>query len=147
MKLSKKALAGMLSALTIAVMTAGCGEVNIGYIDETRLNEERPQIKASTEEWQKKLEELQNTTMQQLNDAAAKGATQEEIGKIQQEAQMKAAAMNNDFQSQTRTKVDIAIDEVAKAKKIDTVVKSSKDNKTVVSGGTDITDDVIQKLQ
>ena len=51
--------------------------------------------------------------MQQLNDAAAKGATQEEIGKIQQEAQMKAAAMNNDFQSQTRTKVDIAIDEVA----------------------------------
>ena len=85
--------------------------------------------------------------MQQLNDAAAKGATQEEIGKIQQEAQMKAAAMNNDFQSQTRTKVDIAIDEVAKAKKIDTVVKSSKDNKTVVSGGTDITDDVIQKLQ
>lgn len=147
MKLSKKALAGMLSALTIAVMTAGCGEVNIGYIDETRLNEECPQIKAATEEWQKKLEELQNTTMQQLNDAAAKGATQEEIGKIQQEAQMKAAAMNNDFQSQTRTKVDIAIDEVAKAKKIDTVVKSSKDNKTVVSGGTDITDDVIQKLQ
>lgn len=147
MKLSKKALAGVLSALTIAVMTAGCGEVNIGYIDETRLNEECPQIKASTEEWQKKLEELQNTTMQQLNDAAAKGATQEEIGKIQQEAQMKAAAMNNDFQSQTRTKVDIAIDEVAKAKKIDTVVKSSKDNKTVVSGGTDITDDVIQKLQ
>lgn len=147
MKLSKKALAGMLSALTIAVMTAGCGEVNIGYIDETRLTEECPQIKASTEEWQKKLEELQNTTMQQLNDAAAKGATQEEIGKIQQEAQMKAAAMNNEFQSQTRTKVDIAIDEVAKAKKIDTVVKSSKDNKTVVSGGTDITDDVIQKLQ
>ena len=96
MKLSKKALAGMLSALTIAVMTAGCGEVNIGYIDETRLNEECPQIKASTEEWQKKLEELQNTTMQQLNDAAAKGATQEEIGKIQQEAQMKAADVNAD---------------------------------------------------
>lgn len=147
MKLSKKALAGMLSALTIAVMTAGCGEVNIGYVDQTRINNECPQIKASTDEWQKKLDELQQSAIQQLNDAAAKGASDEELGKMQQEIQMKAASMNQEYQAQTRAKVDVAIDEVAKAKKLDTVLKSSKDENTVVSGGVDITDDVIQKLQ
>lgn len=147
MKFSKKSLAGILAALSISVLAAGCGEVNIGYIDQSRINEECPQIKASTDEWQAKLNELQEQAIKDLNDAAAKGATDEELGKMQQEVQMKAATLNQQFQQQTRAKVDVAIDEVAKEKKLDTVLRSTKDDNTVISGGTDITDAVIQKLQ
>ena len=39
------------------------------------------------------------------------------------------------------------MDVVVKAKKLDTVVNSNGKDGVVVSGGTDITDEVIQKLQ
>lgn len=147
MKLSKKAIVGIVSALTIAVMTAGCGEVKIGYVNHERINDECPQIKASVDEWQGKLNELQNTALNELNAMVEAGASDEEIARKQQEFQMKAATMNQQFQAQTRAKVDIAIDEVAKAKELDTVLRSSPEERTVISGGVDITDDIIQKLQ
>lgn len=147
MKLSKKAVVGMVAALTIAVFTAGCGEVKIGYINQDRINDECPQIKAATEEWQNKINELQSTAIQDLNAMVEAGATEEELMQKQQEYQMKAATMNQQFQAQTRAKVDVAIDEAAKAKELDTVMRSSTEQRTVVSGGVDITDDVIQRLQ
>lgn len=147
MKLSRKAVVGMVAALTIAVFTAGCGEVKIGYINQDRINDECPQIKAATEEWQNKINELQSTAIQELNAMVEAGATEEELTQKQQEYQMKAATMNQQFQAQTRAKVDVAIDEAAKAKELDTVMRSSTEQKTVVSGGVDITDDVIQRLQ
>lgn len=147
MKFSKKAIVGLVSALAIAVITAGCGEVKIGYVNQDRINDECPQIKASMDEWQNKLNELQDTAIKDLNSMVEAGASEEELTRKQQEYQMKAATMNQQFQAQTRAKVDVAIDEVAKAKELDTVLKSSPEERTVISGGVDITDDIIQKLQ
>ena len=39
------------------------------------------------------------------------------------------------------------MDDIVKAKKLDTVVNSNGKDGVVVSGGVDITEDVIQKLQ
>ena len=147
MKFSGKALIGIFSVLAITFGAAGCGDVKVGYVNQERITEECPQIKASVDEWQAKLDELQNTAIKELSDMSAAGASEEEIGKKQQEYQMKAATMNQQFQAQTRAKVDAAIDEVARAKELDTVLKSSTANKAVLVGGVDITDDIIQKLQ
>ena len=46
-----------------------------------------------------------------------------------------------------RAKVDAAINEVAKEKGIDVVLHSDEQDKVVISGGIDITDDIINKLQ
>ena len=56
-------------------------------------------------------------------------------------------ALNQQYQSQLKAKVDAAIDEIAKNKKLDAVVDSEPSTKLVVSGGVDITDEVIQKLK
>ena len=110
MKTKKRIAAVIMSALCVAALATGCGKVNIGYIDQYRIQNEAPQIKSSVEEMQNKLQEVQYST-------------------------------------QIKSKVDAALDDVVKAKKLDTVVNSNGKDGVVVSGGTDITDEVIQKLQ
>ena len=56
-------------------------------------------------------------------------------------------ALNQQYQSQLKAKVDAAIEDIAKNKKLDAVVDSEESAKLVVSGGVDITDEVLQKLQ
>ena len=60
-------------------------------------------------------------------------------------AKMQAASQQ--YQMQIRQKVDVALDEIAKEKKLDAILQNSSLEKTVVLGGTDITDDLIQKLK
>ena len=136
MKTKKRIAAVVMSALCVAALATGCGKVNIGYIDQSRIQNEAPQIKSSIEEMQNKLQEAQ-----------AKGTSEEEMQKLQQQLQMKAAGVQQQYSTQIKSKVDAALDDVVKAKKLDTVVNSNGKDGVVVSGGTDITDEVIQKLQ
>ena len=48
---------------------------------------------------------------------------------------------------QSNMEGNAAIEDIAKTKKLDAVVDSEESAKLVVSGGVDITDEVIQKLQ
>ena len=59
----------------------------------------------------------------------------------------KKQAASQQYQMQIRQKVDVALDEIAKEKKLDAILQNSSLEKTVVLGGTDITDDLIQKLK
>ena len=136
MKTKKRIAAVIMSALCVAALATGCGKVNIGYIDQSRIQNEAPQIKSSIEEMQSKLQEAQ-----------AKGTSDEEMQKLQQQLQMKAAGVQQQYSTQIKSKVDAALDDVVKAKKLDTVVNSNGKDGVVISGGTDITDEVIQKLQ
>ena len=147
MKLSKKSVFTAAAALLLAVSVAGCGKVSVGYVDQDRLNEDCPQIKTTLAEWQGKMDELRTESEKQMSDAAASGASDEEITKLQQQIQMKVISMNQGFQNQMRAKVDAAINEVAKEKGIDVVLHSDEQDKVVISGGIDITDDIINKLQ
>lgn len=147
MKTKKRLAAVIMSVLCMAALLAGCGKVNVGYIDESRIQSEAPQIKSSMEEMQGKLQEVQQDAEKQLQDAQASGSSDEDLQKLQQQLQMKAAGVQQQYSTQMKAKLDAALDDVVKAKKLDTVINSNGKDGVVVSGGTDITDDVIQKLQ
>ena len=137
----------LMSVLCAAALFAGCGKVNVGYVDQNRIQNEAPQIKASIEEMQGKMTEVQKEAEQKLQEASSSGASDEDMQKLQQQMQMKAAGVQQQYAIQIKAKVDAAMDDIVKAKKLDTVVNSNGKDGVVVSGGVDITEDVIQKLQ
>lgn len=143
----KKIAAVVMSALCVMAFTAGCGKVNIGYVDESRIQSEAPQITSSIEEMRGKLTEVQQEADQKLKEAQDAGSPDEDLQKLQQQYQMKAAGIQQQYGAQMKAKLDAALDDVVKAKKLDTIINSTGKDGVVVSGGTDITDEVIQKLQ
>ena len=147
MKTKKRIAAIIMSVLCMAALLAGCGKVNVGYIDQSRIQNEAPQIKSSVEEMQSKLQEAQDDANKQLQEAQANGTSEEDMQKLQQQLQRKAVGVQQQYSTQMKAKLDAALDDVVKAKKLDTVVSSNGKDGVVISGGTDITDDVIQKLQ
>ena len=147
MNTKKRIIAVIMSVLCMAALLAGCGKVNVGYIDQARIQNEAPQIKSSVEEMQSKLQETQDDANKQLQEAQANGTSEEDMQKLQQQLQMKAVGVQQQYSTQMKAKLDAALDDVVKAKKLDTVVSSNGKDGVVISGGTDITDDVIQKLQ
>ena len=147
MKNKKRITAALMSVLCAAALFAGCGKVNVGYVDQNRIQNEAPQIKASIEEMQGMMTEVQKEAEQKLQEASSSGASDEDMQKLQQQMQMKAAGVQQQYAIQIKAKVDAAMDDIVKAKKLDTVVNSNGKDGVVVSGGVDITEDVIQKLQ
>ena len=147
MKNKKRITAALMSVLCAAALFAGCGKVNVGYVDQNRIQNEAPQIKSSMEEMQSKMAEVQQEAEQKFQEAAASGASEEDMQKLQQQMQMKAAGVQQQYAIQIKAKVDAAMDDIVKEKKLDTVVNSNGKDGVVVSGGVDITEDVIQKLQ
>ena len=147
MKNKKRITAALMSVLCAAALFAGCGKVNVGYVDQNRIQNEAPQIKASIEEMQGKMTEVQKEAEQKLQEASSSGASDEDMQKLQQQMQMKAAGVQQQYAIQIKAKVDAAMDDIVKDKKLDTVVNSNGKDGVVVSGGVDITEDVIQKLQ
>ena len=147
MKNKKRIATVVMSALCVMALTTGCGKVNVGYVDQARIQEEAPQIKASVEEMQGKMTELQTEAEKQFQEAQANGASDEEMQQLQQQIQMKGAGLQQQYGAQIKTKIDAALDDIVKEKKLDTVINSNGKDGVVVSGGTDITDEVIQKLQ
>ena len=147
MKNKKRITAALMSVLCAAALFAGCGKVNVGYVDQNRIQNEAPQIKSSMDEMQSKMAEVQQEAEQKFQEAAASGTSEEDMQKLQQQMQMKAAGVQQQYAIQIKAKVDAAMDDIVKAKKLDTVVNSNGKDGVVVSGGVDITEDVIQKLQ
>lgn len=145
MNLSKRSAAILAAASMITLLLGGCGQVKVGYVDEARIAEEAPQIKTTVEEGNKKLEETQMELEQQLQ--ANPEMTMEEAQKLQQEAQRKAMGLNQQYMTQVRQKLNVALGEIAKEKQLDVVVDNEEFQKTILLGGIDVTDEVIQKLQ
>ena len=120
-----KAAAAVL--LTSSFFAAGCGQVHIGTVDSTRVQTEAPQIKAVIDEANGKLMEAQQ---------------------LQMETQRKMAGLNQMYTIQLQQKLDVAVQDIVKEKKLDIVLDSgTKTQPSVLTGGVDITDEVIGKLQ
>ena len=128
-------------------LTAGCGEVKTGYVDGVRIGTESEVIKTATEEAQAKLDALEQEATTKLNEAVSQGVSDLELQQMQQDFQTRAFGINQEFQTNTRGKVEAAIAEVAKKHEIDIVLKSSKEEPVVLSGGMDLTDEVLEKLK
>jgi len=145
MKLSKKAAVLMTAALFSAAMMSGCGKTNIGYIDGARVMKEAPQITAIVDEGNQKMTQTQQEAEQKLKDNP--DMSQEDAQKLQMDTQRKLQGLNQSYTIQVKQKLDTVLADIAKEKKLDAVIDSEKENKTAIMGATDVTDDVIQKLQ
>ena len=140
--ISKAAVACLLIVSTCA---AGCGQVHIGTMDRERVQQEAPQIKAVVAEANEKLMEAQQEA--QAKFEANPNMTAEEAQQLQMETQRKMAGLNQMYSIQLEQKLNTAIEDVVKNKKLDVVMDSSDRYPSVLSGGLDITDEVIGKLQ
>ena len=139
-----KAAAAVL--LTSSFFAAGCGQVHIGTVDSTRVQTEAPQIKAVIDEANAKLMEAQQEA--QARFEASPNMTTEEAQQLQMETQRKMAGLNQMYTIQLQQKLDVAVQDIVKEKKLDVVLDSgTKKQPSVLTGGVDITDEVIGKLQ
>ena len=130
--------------IVAAMLVSGCGEVSIGYIDSEKLMD-APQIKTIREEGETKLQEAE---MKMIEDITAKqDAPDEEKQQVQMEAQRKLMGIQQAYSSQIKQKLDAALADIVKARKIDIVLDSSEDQKVIYEGGIDLTDEVLKKLQ
>ena len=149
MKAKKKTLFLVIAALCAVFLTAGCGKVNIGYVDYTRVQQEAPQIKESMDEMKTRMEDFQKDAEKQLQEEAAKVHSEAEAQKfqeLQQQLKMQAAGIQQQYATQVKSKIYAAMDGIAQEKKLDAVVNSNgKDG--LITGGVDVTDEVIAKLQ
>ena len=144
MKYTSKAAAAVL--LTASMFAAGCGQVHIGTMDRERVQTEAPQIKAVVTEANEKLMEAQQEA--QAKFEANPAMTTEEAQQLQMETQRKMAGLNQMYTIQLQQKLDVAVQDIVKEKKLDIVLDSgTKTQPSVLTGGVDITDEVIGKLQ
>jgi Skp family chaperone for outer membrane proteins len=144
LKLPKKLLTAAL--LVASLFMTGCGsQINIGYVDGEKIMKDAPQIKAVIEEGKKKAEEIQQEAMTTLESNP--NWTDEEKAKALGELQRKLQGINQAYATQLKYKFDEAISDIAQTKKLDVVVDSSENQKIILMGGVDVTNEVIQKLQ
>lgn len=143
MKLKQKTAAALL--MMFALLLGGCGQVKMGYVDRERIIEESPQLKTVVEEANQKLMEAQQQAEADL--AAKENPTDEEFQTMQVELQRKMTSINQIYMTQLRQKIDAAVAAALKDKQLDAVVDNQKFQKTLLHGGIDLTDEVIQKLQ
>ena len=137
--------AAAVALLALPVFAAGCGQVHIGTLDRTRVQEEAPAIKAVVAEANEKLMEAQQEAQSKFE--ANPAMTPEEAQRLQMETQRKMAGLNQMYSIQLEQKMNVAVQDIVKEKKLDVVMDSSKTYPSVLMGGMDITDQVIQKLQ
>ena len=77
----------------------------------------------------------------------AQNVSPDELQKMQQQVMGQMQQTANIYNQQKTIKMQTAIGEIARTKKIDAVVYNVEEQKLVHLGGTDITDDVIKALQ
>lgn len=145
----KKTLVLAMSAVCAMMITAGCGKVNVGYVDYARVQTEAPQIKSSMDEMQSRMEEFQKNAEKQLMEQGSNIQSEEDAQKfqeLQQQLRMQGAGIQQQYATQVQSKIYAAMDTIAKEKKLDTVVRSNGKDGMII-GGVDVTDDVIAKLQ
>ena len=149
MKFSKKTTVAVLAAMAATLLLSGCGQAKIGYIDGAKVTKEAPQIKAIVDEGNQKLEEAQKEAEDDFKKKTEENPnmSSEDAQKLQSDAQRKLQGLNQSYALQLRQRLDVALGEVSKEKKLDAIVNNSEEQPTAVSGAIDITDEVISKLQ
>lgn len=145
MKLRKKSLGLLAAAFAATLLMSGCGQAKIGYIDGSRVMQEAPQVKSLVDEGNQKINEAREEAEKSLQDNP--DMSQEDAQKAQQETQRKMMSLNQSYQMQLQQKINGALQDIAKQKKLDAVIDSEKSQPTAIYGCTDVTDDVIAKLQ
>lgn len=140
----KKTIAAVALAFS-ALFATGCGsEENIGYVNQSRIMAEAPQIVALVDEGSKKADEIEATAKAELE--ADPNMSEEDINKKREEFQRKMIGIQQSYATQIQQKLDTALSEICKDKNV-SIVMDNSGMKILVNGGIDLTDDVINKLK
>jgi len=125
--------------LVAAFALAGCsGAQTIGVLDVNKVMSDSPKVK--------QLQDELNSKGKELSDQLEKdkgGLSAEEFQKRQETAYGEFLKIKQDMETQIDTSIQQAIDQVSKDKKLSIVLYKNG----VAQGGTDITDEVMQKMQ
>lgn len=120
------------------VLMTGCGGAAVGVVDVNKVMTESPKVKEFQEQLNVKAKELSENLEKQKA-----GMSKEDFQKKQEAAYADFLKVKQDLEGQVDATMKQALEDVAKAKKLDVVLYKNG----VAQGGTDITDDVIKKIQ
>lgn len=140
MRLTKKHVLLLMVALVAVFFISGCSASNqtVGVLDVNKVMTESPKVK--------QFQDQLNTRGKELSDQLEKdkaGLSAEEFQKRQEAAYGEFLKTKQDLEGQIDTTIKQALDQIAQEKKLGVILYKNG----VAQGGTDITDDVIKKLQ
>ena len=139
MKKVWKRLGIVAAMLALTGMLAGCGgKDNVGVVDMSRVQKEAPLV----QQYKQKTEDKQKSIEKELQDAKQKMSA-EDFQKNQQQAQQELNIFGASMQRQFMSDIQSKLGDIAKDKNVGIIVVKE----AVPSGGIDVTDDLIAKLQ
>ena len=130
-------IVAVMVALTGAL--AGCGgKDNVGVVDMSRIQKEAPLV----QQYKQKTEDKQKAIDKELQDAK-QTMSAEDFQKKQQQAQQELNIFGARMQRQYMSDLESRLGDIAKDKNVGIIVMKE----AVPSGGIDVTDDLIAKMQ
>ena len=139
MKKVWKRLGIVAAMLALTGMLAGCGgKDNVGVVDMSRVQKEAPLV----QQYKQKTEDKQKSIEKELQDAQ-QNMSAEDFQKKQQQAQQELNIVGASMQRQFMSDIQSKLGDIAKDKNVGIIVVKE----AVPSGGIDVTDDLIAKLQ
>ena len=139
MKKVWKRLGIVAAMLALTGMLAGCGgKDNVGVVDMSRVQKEAPLV----QQYKQKTEDKQKSIEKELQDAQ-QNMSAEDFQKKQQQAQQELNIFGASMQRQFMSDIQSKLGDIAKDKNVGIIVVKE----AVPSGGSDVTDDLIAKLQ
>ena len=139
MKKVWKRLGIVAAMLALTGMLAGCGgKDNVGVVDMSRVQKEAPLV----QQYKQKTEDKQKPIEKELQDAQ-QSMSAEDFQKKQQQAQQELNIFGASMQRQFMSDIQSKLGDIAKDKNVGIIVVKE----AVPSGGIDVTDDLIAKLQ
>jgi outer membrane protein len=127
-----------LAMAAAMLLVSGCGSDKAGVIDAQRIVQESEMGKQFKQEIMDKQKEISDKLEQEKA-----GLSPEDLQKRQMELNQEYNASVSEKQEQFKEALDKAYGEVAKEKGVSVIIYKE----SVASGGVDVTDDVIKKLQ
>ena len=123
-----------------AMLTFGCSGRNadFGTVDMKKVETEAPAVQATKEDFTKKMTELQTEMQKELE-----GKSGEEAQKISEDFAAKAKLVQSETQNKLKASLDAALAQVAKEKGLGAILVKD----VVPQGGTDVTQEVIEKMK
>jgi len=134
----KKVLACMM--VVLAMFAFGCSgrTADFGVVDMKKVEAEAPAVKSIKEEFDKKVKAAQEDLKKETE-----GKSAEEAQKLASDKRAQLQVAQSEAQTRLKSSLNAALAEVAKEKKLGAVLLKD----VTLSGGVDVTEDVIKKMK
>lgn len=154
----KKRIIGMLGGLMLATAVVAAPAVaaapagTIGYVDTQKVFQGYKEAQSAQSRFRKEAQDYQEelaNAQRKLEEARKAGKSEAEINKMQKKYEddlkpkkARVEALDRELSGKIKKQIESVIAQVAKSKGIPTVV----DKQVILYGGTDITSDVLARL-